>query len=179
MSETIDARVIRLLVLDVDGVMTDGGIIIDDEGRETKVFHVRDGFGIRLWQRLGGEAAIITGRSSRVVSHRAAELRIQHVMQGVADKAEALAALLARSGRTARETAAIGDDLNDLPLLAAVGYPLAVADAAPEVRRAARFVTSRPGGRGAVREAIEHLLIAQGRWSEAVGLFAPPGHKEV
>lgn len=74
MSDPIDARAIRLLVLDVDGVMTDGGIIIDDEGRETKVFHVRDGFGIRLWQRLGGEAAIITGRSSRVVSHRAAEL---------------------------------------------------------------------------------------------------------
>lgn len=179
MSDPIDARAVRLLVLDVDGVMTDGGIIIDDEGRETKVFHVRDGFGIRLWQRLGGEAAIITGRTSRVVAHRAAELRIRHVMQGVAEKSEALAALLARTGGTARETAAIGDDLNDLPLLAAVGYPLAVADAAPEVRRAARFVTSRPGGRGAVREAIEHLLVAQGRWIEALGLFTPPGHWEV
>ncbi len=179
MSDPTDARAVRLFVLDVDGVMTDGGIIIDDEGRETKVFHVRDGFGIRLWQRLGGQAAIITGRSSRVVAHRAAELHIEHVLQGVRDKGDALGSLLARTGRSARETAAIGDDLNDLPLLTAVGYPLAVADAVPEVRRAAQFVTSRSGGRGAVREAIEHLLVAQGRWNEALGLYAPSGCKEV
>ncbi len=178
MSEPHDAANIRLLVLDVDGVMTDGGIIIDDDGRESKVFHVRDGFGIRLWQRLGGEAAIITGRSSRVVTHRAAELHIREIMQGVRDKGEALAALLARTGRTAGETAAIGDDLNDLALLAGVGYPMAVADAAPQVRRAARFVTEAPGGRGAVREAIEHLLAEQGRWNQAAALFAPTAHKE-
>jgi len=177
-SEPIDAGPVRLLVLDVDGVMTDGGIIIDDDGRETKVFHVRDGFGIRLWQRLGGEAAIITGRCSRVVTHRAAELHITHVMQDVRDKGAALRTLLDRTGLQPEQAAAIGDDLNDLPLLAAVGYPMSVADAALEVRKAARFVTSRPGGRGAVREAIEHLLVAQRRWSEAVNLFARPEHKE-
>lgn len=174
-----DPAALRLLVLDVDGVMTDGSIIVDDLGRETKRFHVRDGLGIRIWQRLGGQVAIITGRSSQVVTRRAAELGITEVHQDVRDKGTALRAVFERTNASAATTAALVDDLVDLPLVRGVGYPMAVADAAPEVRRAARFVTSLAGGRGAVREAIEHLLVAQGRWDEAVSLFAPTEHKEV
>lgn len=179
MSQPPDPRAISLLILDVDGVMTDGSIIIDDLGRETKAFHVRDGLAIRVWQMMGGEVAFITGRSSQVVALRAAELKVRHVMQGVRDKSEALRLVLERTGRKAHEAAAMGDDIVDLPLLRAVGYPMAVADAVAEVRQVARFVTRQPGGRGAVREAVEHLLGAQGRWDEAVDRYVPYGHKEV
>lgn len=178
-SQLPDVHSIRLLVLDVDGVMTDGSINIDDFGRETKVFHVRDGLGIRVWQKMGGQVAIITGRSSQVVAYRAAELRIGQVFQGVRDKGEALRAVLRALELSWEQAAAMGDDIVDLPLLRGVGYPMAVADAVAEVRSVARFVTRQPGGRGAVREAIEHLLVAQGRWDEAVARYVPSEHKEV
>jgi len=178
-SQPPDLKAIRLLVLDVDGVMTDGSIIIDDLGHETKRFHVRDGSGIRMWQKMGGEVAIITGRASQVVAHRAAELKVNHVMQAVHDKGAALQSILDHTGLNSTQAAAIGDDVVDLPLLRGVGYPIAVADAVAEIREVARFVTKRPGGRGAVREAIEHLLVAQGRWDEAVSRYVPSEHKEV
>lgn len=178
-SQSPHLQSIRLLVLDVDGVMTDGSIIIDDLGRETKRFHVRDGLGIRVWQKMGGEVAIITGRASHVVAHRAVELHIKHVMQGIHDKGEALRSVLKTLDLSGEQTAAIGDDIIDLPLLRGVGYPMAVADAVAEVRKVARFTTRQPGGRGAVREAIEHLLVAQGRWDEAVNRYVPSEHKEV
>ena len=171
MADEAAAEKIQLLVLDVDGVLTDGSIHIDDRGVETKTFHARDGAGLRIWMRLGGEVAIITGRSSMALQHRAAELGIQHVFQGVGDKLEVLGNLLNALGITASETAAIGDDLPDLPMLRLAEYPIAVADAAAEVREMASFVTIRPGGRGAVLEAIEHLLKAQDRWEKAVDLF--------
>lgn len=162
---------IRLLVLDVDGVMTDGGILLDPGGGEIKRFHVRDGTGLRLWMRLGRSVGLITGRRGGALEARARELEIGHVIQGSADKGAALDELLRRSGVDAGRTAALADDLPDLPVLRRVAYPMAVADAVEEVRAASLFVTSRPGGHGAVREAIEHLLHAQGCWSEALGLF--------
>lgn len=171
MPDDAAARKIRLLVLDVDGVLSDGLIHIDGRGVESKTFHARDGAGIAIWRKLGHEVAIITGRSSMTVQHRADELGIPHVFQGVRDKMKVLGTLLNELGLAASEAAAMGDDLPDLPMLRLAGYPIAVADAAREVRDMATFVTLRPGGRGAVREAIEHLLKAQERWAEALALF--------
>ena len=165
------AAQIRLLVLDVDGVLTDGGIHIDDRGAETKIFHVRDGTGISAWLRLGNEAAIITGRTSLVVAHRARELGIRHVFQGLPQKLDIFDALLRDLAMEAAETAVIGDDLQDLPLLERAGYPIAVADAVSEVRAVAHYVTRTPGGRGAVREAIEHLLREAGQWDQVIARF--------
>lgn len=155
---------IRLLCLDVDGVLTDGRIMLDSSGQEIKAFHVRDGLGIKLWQQAGHAVAIITSRSSPAVTHRAAELGIEHVFQGCRDKHQALEELLGRLGISHGETAAMGDDLPDLPVLSSVGLPIAVSDAAPEVREAAKWITSTPGGHGAVRECIEKLLQHQGHW---------------
>jgi 3-deoxy-D-manno-octulosonate 8-phosphate phosphatase (KDO 8-P phosphatase) len=162
---------IELLCLDVDGVLTDGSILLDDSGAETKRFHVRDGTGLSIWRRLGYRTAIITGRSGMAVFHRADELGIRHVFQRAPDKAAALRQVLAAMDLRASQAAVIGDDLPDLPMMTLAGYPIAVADAAPEVRKAARFVTARPGGKGAVREAIEHVLKEQDRWDEALELY--------
>lgn len=162
---------IRLICLDVDGVLTDGGIYLDDRGVETKRFHARDGLGLNIWKKLGGELAIITGRNGLAVRHRADELGIEHVFQGSTDKVADFGRLLNDLGLTASQAAMIGDDLPDLPVLRLCGYPMAVADAAREVREEAEYVTTRPGGLGAVREAVEHLLKAQDRWDEALELF--------
>ncbi|MFO0894450.1 MAG: HAD hydrolase family protein [Phycisphaerales bacterium] len=162
---------IRLLLLDVDGVLTDGGISIDDRGDERKRFHVHDGAGLRLWCALGYEVAVVTGRSGMALRHRLEELGIRRLHSGAARKREAFERVLQETGVAAAEVAAIGDDLPDLPVLRACGYPVAVPDAAPEVKAAARFVTSRAGGHGAVRETIEHLLKGLGRWPEALARF--------
>jgi len=162
---------ISVLCLDVDGVLTDGSIYIDDHGRESKRFHVRDGSAIRMWMLLGHEVMIITGRRSMAVRHRANELGIRTVIQGAADKQTAFRDALKRLARTADHAAVVADDVPELPIIRAGGYAIAVADAAAEVRREADFVTSLPGGHAAVREAIEHLLMAQGRWEEAVEAF--------
>ena len=162
---------IDLLCLDVDGVMTDGGINLDDGGVETKRFHVRDGTGIRIWTRLGYHLALITGRSGEALGHRAAELDIRHVIQASTDKARSLQELLDELSLPPSQAAILGDDLPDLPMLRKAGSAMAVADAVEEVQQAAAFVTTRAGGDGAVREAVEHLLRAKGRWGEAVDLY--------
>ncbi|MFM9996017.1 MAG: KdsC family phosphatase [Phycisphaerales bacterium] len=162
---------ITLLALDVDGVLTDGSIVIDDDGRETKRFNVRDGFGIALWRKLGFTVAIITGRKSLVVEHRARELGIDPVIQGSTDKSASLDEVLARTGIAAANAAFVGDDWPDIPAMRRVGYPIAVGDADPRVKAIARYVTTLPGGRGAVREAIEHLLTLQGLMERAVRLY--------
>ncbi len=167
----VDLNNIELLCLDVDGVMTDGSINLDDHGVETKRFNTHDGLGRRVWQKRGYYVAIITGRKGMAVAHRARELGIEHVIMGSPDKAAALEEVLSRLGLTAAEAAMLGDDLPDLPIMSKAGYAMAVADAASEVRSAAAFVTTRPGGHGAVREAVEHLLKAKGRWDEAIGLY--------
>ena len=164
---------IRLLCLDVDGVLTDGGISIDDAGHEQKRFHVRDGAAMRMWARLGYETAVITGRNGMALRHRLRELGVRHVVSGSKEKGGAFDALVAELGIRAEETAMIGDDLPDLPILRRCGMPIAVRDASQEVLDVARFVTPRPGGSGAVRDAVEHILKAQGRWIEAVRLFDP------
>ncbi|MHC5115019.1 MAG: KdsC family phosphatase [Planctomycetota bacterium] len=166
------AQPLRLLVLDVDGVLTDGRIVIDGHGMETKRFHVRDGLGVQLWRHLGYEAAIISGRASAATQHRATELGVRHVFQGVGDKVAAFAELLKDLDLNPSQAAVMGDDLPDLPMMRVAGYPMAVADACEEVRDMAEFVTTRPGGCGAVREAIEHLLKLEDRWEEALAYFA-------
>lgn len=164
---------IKLLCLDVDGVLTDGGIAIDDAGHETKRFHVRDGAAMRMWSRLGLEIAVITGRNGMALRHRLRELGVRHVVAGSKEKGSSFDGLLAELGVVPAQVAMIGDDLPDLPILRRCGLPIAVRDASQEVLDLARFVTARPGGSGAVREAVEHILKAQGRWEEAVRLFDP------
>jgi 3-deoxy-D-manno-octulosonate 8-phosphate phosphatase (KDO 8-P phosphatase) len=166
---------IELLLLDVDGVLTDGSIVYADSGEELKRFHVRDGAGLKLWRASGRRAAVVSGRSAAAVARRMAELGVAPVLQGRDDKATAFAEVLATLGLTADQTCAVGDDLADLPLLARSGLAVAVADAAPEVRAAAQFVTMTPGGRGAVREAVEWLLKLQGRWDQLIAGYRPAG----
>lgn len=165
------ARRVRLIIFDVDGVLTDGGIFIGPDGEAMKRFDIKDGLGITLWHHVGGMTAVITGRSSEIVARRAGELRITHVRQGCADKRAAYEALKAELGVSDEETAYIGDDLIDLPVMKRVALPVAVGDAVPEVRAAARLVTAHTGGHGAVREAIEEILTAQGRYAEAAALY--------
>ena len=159
---------IRLLLMDVDGVLTDGGVILDNQGVESKCFNIRDGLGIRLWQDAGGKAGIVTGRSSQVVKLRAAELDLEVVRQGVGDKLAEVKAVAATMKLRPEEIAYIGDDLPDLPAVRFAGLGVTVADAPEELRAAAHYVTSVPGGRGAVREVVEVLLKNTGRWESVI-----------
>ena len=162
---------IRLLILDVDGVLTDGGVYMGPEGEAMKRFDIKDGLGISLWHRVGGMTAILTGRSSQIVENRAKELHISVVRQGCVDKGVAYAELKAELKISDEEIAYIGDDLIDLPVMRQVGLPVAVADAALKVIDAACLVTTHRGGRGAVRETVELLLTAQGRYAEAMAPY--------
>lgn len=164
---------VKLLLLDVDGVLTEGGVTWTNEGIEQKTFHIRDGLGIRLWQRAGGRTGIVTGRASRVVQLRAEELGIGIVRQGVEDKLETTSAILAECGVAWEQTAFVGDDLPDLAVMTRCGVGVAVANAAPEVIEAAAIVTRLPGGQGAVREVIEQLLKARGSWETIVRRYQP------
>lgn len=160
-----------LLVLDVDGVLTDGGLYVDDKGKPSKKFNVKDGLGIKLAQRFGIQVAILTGKTSNVVQHRAKELGIEHVIQGSKDKGADINTLCETTGIPMHHAAMMGDDLPDLPAFAVVGYKIAVGDAVDEVKAAADFVTKKAGGHGAVREAIEHLLKSQDKWDAALAVF--------
>ena len=155
---------IRLLVLDVDGVLTDGVLVYGPSGEEIKRFHVRDGLAMQAARAAGIEVAIVSGRASAAVTRRMSELGIVEVHQGIKDKAAELRAMLARLGVRAGEAAVMGDDLPDLAVMKAAGLGLAPSDAAPEVRRAAGWVSRARGGHGAVREAIEMLLRARRAW---------------
>jgi 3-deoxy-D-manno-octulosonate 8-phosphate phosphatase (KDO 8-P phosphatase) len=159
-------RGIKLLILDVDGVMTDGRIIIDDAGLESKQFDVRDGHGLKILMRCGIDVVLLTGRKSRVVDHRAADLGIKEVHQGIWNKREIFDEILKRRKLSPEETAYVGDDVVDIPILKQVGFGVAVADACREATGVADYVTERPGGRGAVREVCEMILKVQGRWGE-------------
>lgn len=156
-------RAIRLLVLDVDGVLTDGRLYFGPRGEAVKVFHVRDGHGIVQLQRAGLQVAVISGRRSRMVSARCRELGVRHLHQGVSDKLRVLERLLAQLKLSAAACACVGDDLPDLPLMQHVGFAFAVADAHPQVRRVADVVTRLPGGHGAVREVCDHLIGTRAR----------------
>lgn len=153
---------IRLLVLDVDGVLTDRGLYYGPAGEALKRFDVRDGLGIRLLQKAGVTVAIISGRGSEALAARARDLDIAELHMAVGDKGEVLARLATRLGLGRAEMAAMGDDLPDLPLFAGVGLRIAPADAEPEILAAADHVTARPGGHGAVRDAAHHILAVNG-----------------
>ncbi len=156
------AKKIKLLLLDVDGVMTDGSIILDSSGNETKCFHVRDGHGIKLIQKAGIHVGIITGRSSEVVNIRARELGITEVHQGVHDKILVYDAIILKYGLKDEEVAYIGDDAVDLSIFKRVGFAAAVADADPSVKPYVDLITKSAGGRGAVREVINFIIKSAG-----------------
>ncbi len=161
-------RRIELLVLDVDGVLTDGRVTYTATGDEIKSFHVRDGSGLKYWRESGKRIAILSGRTSPAVVRRAAELGIEIVVQGASDKLPALRRILADAGLEPDQACAIGDDLPDLPVLRHCGMGIAVADAVAELQAVANYVTKTPGGLGAVREAIEWLMVGQGNWASVI-----------
>jgi 3-deoxy-D-manno-octulosonate 8-phosphate phosphatase (KDO 8-P phosphatase) len=160
------ASLVRLLLLDCDGVLTDGRITPVEGGDELKSFHTRDGHGLVMLHRAGLRSGIISGRTSRLVELRAKDLGIAYVRQGAHNKSEAFESLLAEAGVEPRHVAFVGDDVVDIPLIRRVGLGIAVADATPDTRASAHHVTQLPGGFGAVREVCELILKAQGRWDE-------------
>ncbi len=159
---------IKLLLLDVDGVLTDGSVILGKLDEELKIFHIKDGLGIKLAQAAGLEIGIITGRASPAVQRRAEELDIKILCQGQSDKRTAYEQIRAELGLRDDQIAFIGDDLNDLPVLKRVGLSCTVADASEDVKTAVDHISSLPGGRGAVREIIEWILKQQGKWESVV-----------
>ena len=166
------ARKVRLLILDVDGVLTDGSIVLDDSGNELKTFHVRDGHGIRLLLKSGIRVALITGRFSRVVERRAHELGIRDVYQSCFDKAAAYKELAEKYSLADHEIAYVGDDIVDIPVLRRCGFSVAVADAEAGIRPFVKMVTRKGGGRGAVREVCNLLLCAKGLWKDTMDEYS-------
>lgn len=165
------AKKIKLVIFDVDGVLTDGGIYIGEQGELFKQFFARDGLGMTLARRAGLKTAIITGRSSKAVLLRAKRLEVNEVYQGNLDKRSAYKELKQKLGLQDDEIAYIGDDLIDLPIMLQVGLPLAVSDAVAEVQEAAEVVSDLPGGHGAVRQLLEFILKAQGKWQDLLQSF--------
>ena len=162
---------IELIVLDVDGTMTDSRITYSEQGDEIKSFNVKDGLAISSWRRLGKQVAIITGRSSDIVARRAKELRIEHFYQGVHNKKEVLESLLEKLDLTMDNVAAIGDDLNDLQMLKSAKISFVPRDASAYVDKAASVVLTRKGGDGAVREMIEYLILKEGLEEKYLALW--------
>jgi 3-deoxy-D-manno-octulosonate 8-phosphate phosphatase (KDO 8-P phosphatase) len=169
---SVSAAAVRLMAFDVDGTLTDGAIHIGPEGEVSKRFSVRDGLGLVLLRQAGIHVALVTGRSSPIVVQRARELQIDTVLQGVADKADAMRGLCARFGIHTAQAGFMGDDWPDLPAMLAVGFAATVADAAPELRRIADWTATAPAGGGAVRELAEHLLRTQGSFDAALGRYS-------
>lgn len=161
------------LILDVDGVLTDGSMWFGGCTEPMRGFNTQDGFGIVAFQKLGGKVAIITGKESLAVDTRAAELGIKNVVQGSRDKLADAQRLLPNLGVPLEACILVADDLPELPLFPHVGYPIAVANAVQEIRDAAKYVTTRRGGDGAVREAIEHVLRSDGRWARVIADYTP------
>ena len=162
---------IQLLLLDVDGVLTDGSIIYSDETSETKVFNVKDGFGLKLIMGAGIKVGLVTGRTSKALDRRCRDLGIQYLYDGVQQKAQLLDKIVAETGLAAANMAFMGDDLPDLPLMRCVGLSIAVADAHDWVRDYSDWITSAPGGRGAVREVCDAILKARGDWENLMEQF--------
>jgi|SRR4030095_14456831 3-deoxy-D-manno-octulosonate 8-phosphate phosphatase (KDO 8-P phosphatase) len=165
------AEHIKLLLMDCDGVLTDGRIWILENGEDQKAFHTRDGFGLDLWHRAGMKSGIISGRHSSAVERRARALGMSFIHLGRNDKVKAFEESLYDAGLSADEVAYIGDDLNDVPLLSRSGLAVAVGDGSDDAVAQAHYVTKARGGSGAVREVIELILKAQGRWSELIAEY--------
>ena len=168
------ARRVKLLILDVDGVLTDGRITYASDGTEAKSFDAKDGHGIKLAQRAGIQIALLSGRASEAVMRRARELGIEMVYQQALRKREIYKQILADAALEDADVAYIGDDVVDIPVLRRAGFPVAVANAADEVRQEAVWVTKVPGGYGAVRETIELILQAQGKWEKVLARYYEP-----
>ncbi|MBU4273394.1 MAG: HAD hydrolase family protein [Planctomycetes bacterium] len=164
-------RAIKLILSDVDGVLTNGGIVLNNQGIEIKRFHVRDGMGIRLWQKAGYRFGLITHRSSQIVKTRVAELGIEILRQGIDDKLAAMQDILGRLRLEPAQVCYIGDDLPDLAAVRAAGLGVAVADACEELRQEADYVAALGGGAGAVREVVEMILKAQARWEDLIQVY--------
>ncbi len=167
-------RALKLILTDVDGVMTDGTVLLLPDGGEAASFHIRDGLAIVMAQRAGLKTGLLSGRSSAPVARRAAELKMAVVRQGVSDKAAALREILAETGLTGQEVAYIGDDLNDLPVMNAVALSAAPADAHLEVRAQAFMIMEARGGQGCLREFVEAILRARGDWERALAAVGAP-----
>ena len=167
-----DPKNIQLLILDVDGVLTDGSLILGSDGQEYKLFNSKDGAAIKWWLRCGRQMAWISGRESPAVLHRAEQLGVQHVHQHILDKLPVYRRLLEELALPESRTAYIGDDLVDLPIMARCGFAISVADAMDEIRAKADLITERPGGRGAVAEAIRFLLQASGDWKTVMAKYS-------
>jgi len=163
---------IELILSDVDGVMTDGGIHVLDDSSQMVTFHIRDGMGVRLWREAGKRFGIVTGRKLEAIRRRAADLWLDIVRLGVDDKLPAVDAIAAELGLERRQVCYIGDDLLDLATIRAVGFGVAVADAVEDVRRAARYTTSVPGGKAPVREVVELILKNTGRWDDVIRRYS-------
>jgi len=164
---------IKMLVLDVDGVMTDGKLVINADGSETKFFNALDSHGIRLWRRAGLKVALLSGRVSEPTKHRARQIEADYCLEECHNKLAALKELLKQAGLSPEEIAYVGDDLPDLPPICYAGFGAAVANAVDEVKRYADYVTGRAGGDGAVREVIEYILKASGRWDDLMKRYLP------
>ncbi len=168
------AALIKLAVFDVDGVLTDGRLILGESGNEYKAFHVRDGHGLVMLLETGCDIAVITARSSNIVSERMASLGIKYVYQGQKDKGAKLTNLIEELSLTKEQVSYTGDDVIDLPAMARVGLPIAVADAHPEVKKHASWITENPGGKGAVREICELIMQAQGKLEDRIKAYLEP-----
>ena len=164
---------IQLLVLDVDGVLTDGTLIINGDGSESKSFNSLDGHGIRMWRRAGLKVAFLSGRASEPTRYRAEQLQIDYCLQDCHDKLPAMEKLLKQLGLSEEAIAYIGDDLPDLPVIKYAGFGVAVANAIDEVKQYADYVTTHQGGSGAVREVIEYILKNTGKWQELMKRYLP------
>ena len=168
-----DLADIQMLVMDVDGVLTDGTLVINADGSESKFFNSMDGHGIRMWQRAGLKVALISGRASEPTQRRAEQLKIEYVFQDCHNKLPVFEKLLEQLGLSPDKVAYIGDDLTDLPAIRYAGFGVAVANAVDEVKQYADYVTTRPGGSGAVREVIEYILKNSGRWQKLMARYLP------
>ena len=162
---------IKLIVFDVDGVLTDGKLILGENGNEYKSFYVRDGQGLVMLMKTECNVAVITARTSNIVAERMASLGIKHIYQGVENKGQALKKLIDKLSITFAEVAYVGDDVIDLPAMNKVALPIAVADAHPEVKKIAKFITEKNGGEGAVREICELIMIAQGSFDKQLKTY--------
>jgi 3-deoxy-D-manno-octulosonate 8-phosphate phosphatase (KDO 8-P phosphatase) len=169
----MDFSGIKLLALDVDGVLTDGTLIINADGSENKFFNSLDGHGLRMWQRAGLKVALISGRVSVPTERRAEQLQIEYVFQDCHHKLPVIEKLAGQLGLSPQDIAYVGDDLTDMPVMRYAGFAVAVANAVDEVKQCADYVTTRPGGSGAVREVIEYILKKAGRWQELMQRYLP------
>ncbi|OHB63249.1 MAG: hypothetical protein A2168_02060 [Planctomycetes bacterium RBG_13_50_24] len=169
----MDFAKIKILALDVDGVLTDGTLIINADGSESKFFNSLDGHGIKMWQRAGLKVALISGRVSVPTERRAEQLQIEYVFQDCHCKLPVVEQLLDKLGLSPENMAFVGDDLTDMPVIRYAGFGVAVANAVDEVKQCADYVTTRPGGSGAVREVIEYILKNSGRWQELMKRYLP------